>query len=70
MTPLQNNMDELFNYINKHGFVFWTCPEGCHDIVDWNDDKTQATCRKCKTKSKRIIRKKPHDPPPKNDRST
>lgn len=63
-------MDELFKAINKTGFVFWTCPEGCRDFVDWNDSKTQATCRKCGTKSKQITRKKPHDPPRKNDQST
>ena len=32
--------------------VFWRCPNECNDFVDWNDDKTQATCRKCETKSK------------------
>ena len=32
--------------------VFWTCPNKCNDFVDWNENKTQATCRKCETQSK------------------
>lgn len=45
-------MDELFDAINKHGsFVFWVCPNGCRDFVDWNEDKTEAVCRQCGAKS-------------------
>lgn len=45
------DLNILMGAIDKHGFVFWTCPNGCHDFVDWNKDRTEATCRKCGTKS-------------------
>jgi len=35
----------FFEAIDKHGFKFWVCPNGCKDFVDWDGDK--ATCRKC-----------------------
>lgn len=37
---------------NHVGFVFWTCPDGCDDVVKWNGDKTLATCGKCGKSSK------------------
>ncbi|MCK4822303.1 hypothetical protein KA005_41455 [bacterium] len=46
---------ELIDAIDKHGFVFWTCPNGCNDFVDWNKDSTQAMCRKCGAKSTEIF---------------
>jgi hypothetical protein len=39
--------NELIEAIDKCGFVFWTCPNKCNTYVDWNEDKTQATCREC-----------------------
>jgi hypothetical protein len=46
----------LREYAKRGGrMVFWTCPKGCCDIVDWNHDilggKSVATCRKCGTAS-------------------
>jgi hypothetical protein len=47
--PLLDALDEF----GKRGgrMVFWTCPNGCRDIVDWNHDggKSIATCQKCGT---------------------
>ena len=43
--------DELIDAIDKHGFVFWVCPNGCHGIVKWNIPKTEAVCMECGTKS-------------------
>ena len=44
--------DHIDEYLKSGGrMVFWTCPNGCRDIVDWNHDilggKSVATCRKC-----------------------
>ncbi len=30
-------------------FLFWVCPVGCDDFVDWKDNV--ATCRKCGRRS-------------------
>lgn len=45
---------DIFKAIDEHAerggrVVFWTCPNGCRDVVDWNHDggKSVATCRKC-----------------------
>ena len=43
--------DELIDAIDKHGFVFWVCPNKCKGIVKWNESKTEATCMECGTKS-------------------
>lgn len=45
------DLNILMDAIDRHGFVFWACPNGCNDFVDWNDDLTEATCRKCGRKS-------------------
>ena len=42
-------IEKLIDKIDK--IVFWTCPNGCNDFVDWNDNCTEATCRKCGAKS-------------------
>ncbi len=42
----------LDEHLKRGGrIMFWTCPNGCRDIVDWNHDggKSVATCRKCGT---------------------
>lgn len=33
--------------IGSTPFVFWTCPKGCRGYVEWNADKTDATCQLC-----------------------
>lgn len=45
---------DIFKAIGEHAkrgglMVFWTCPNGCGDIVDWHHylDGSVATCRKC-----------------------
>jgi len=44
-------LEEALNDYGKCGgrMVFWTCPNGCRDVVDWCrcDGKLLATCRKC-----------------------
>ena len=43
-------LDALDDFGKRGGrMVFWTCPKGCRDIVDWNHDggKSVPTCRKC-----------------------
>jgi len=42
---------ELIDAIDKHGFVFWVCPNGYKDIVRWNESKTKAICMECGIKS-------------------
>lgn len=42
--------DELIDAIDRIGFVFWTCPKRCRGYVEWNDDRTDATCMSCGTK--------------------
>lgn len=45
-------LDALDDFGKRGGrMVFWTCPNGCRDMVDWNHDggKSVATCRKCGT---------------------
>jgi hypothetical protein len=46
--------EEVMRAVDEYGkrggrMVFWVCPNGCRDIVDWNHegDKSVATCRKC-----------------------
>ena len=31
------DLNILMGAIDRHGFVFWACPNGCNDLVDWND---------------------------------
>jgi hypothetical protein len=45
---------DLYDAISAHAarggrVVFWTCPNGCHDIVDWyhHEDMSMAVCRRC-----------------------
>ncbi len=45
---------DIFAAIDAHArrggvVVFWVCPNGCRDFVDWNTEgeKPVATCRKC-----------------------
>lgn len=42
---------------DKPRMVFWNCPNGCRDFVDWKHDGrvSVATCRKCGRKSKEIV---------------
>lgn len=42
---------ELIDAVDKHGFVFWVCPNGCNGIVRWNESKTEAVCMECGAKS-------------------
>jgi len=43
-------LDAIDAHVKQGGrIVFWTCPNGCSDLVDWkHEGKTSvATCRKC-----------------------
>ena len=52
--------DELIDAIDKHGFVFWVCPNKCKGIVKWNESKTEAVCMECGTKSIKTLSKERH----------
>jgi len=57
--------DKLFDAIDKHGFVFWVCPNRCQGIVKWNESKTEAVCMECGTKlTDKRVSKPPLNPTP------
>ena len=40
---------ELIKLIDKKGYIFWVCPNGCRAQVEWSDDKTSVQCLLCGT---------------------
>jgi hypothetical protein len=47
MTMTDEETKAFYDAIDRKGFKFWVCPNGCRDFVDWDNEK--ATCRKCGT---------------------
>lgn len=39
-------LDELGKLLDVP-FVFWGCPRGCRGMVEWSDDRADATCKVC-----------------------
>ena len=52
MNKDEDIMEKFYEAVNKTGFKFWTCPNGCRDFVDWSGET--AKCRKCGADNKRI----------------